>query len=172
MKTTLLVVGRTVEQHFITAINDYIQRTRRYLSFEMEVIPELKNTKSLSFEVQKEKEGELILKALQPGDVVVLLDEGGKEMRSIEFADYMKRKMNTVNKRLVFIIGGPYGFSPKVYEAAHEKLSLSRMTFSHQTGNQLLLLYRTDNLRGIGSRQSKRFRYLAGSELWRIQQGT
>ena len=81
MKTTLLVVGRTVEQHFITAINDYIQRTRRYLSFEMEVIPELKNTKSLSFEVQKEKEGELILKALQPGDVVVLLDEGGKEMR-------------------------------------------------------------------------------------------
>ena len=123
MKTTLLVVGRTVEQHFITAINDYIQRTRRYLSFEMEVIPELKNTKSLSFEVQKEKEGELILKALQPGDVVVLLDE---------FADYMKRKMNTVNKRLVFIIGGPYGFSPKVYEAAHEKLSLSRMTFSHQ----------------------------------------
>ena len=74
MKTTLLVVGRTVEQHFITAINDYIQRTRRYLSFEMEVIPELKNTKSLSFEVQKEKEGELILKALQPGDVVVLLE--------------------------------------------------------------------------------------------------
>ena len=121
---TLLVVGRTVEQHFITAINDYIQRTRRYLSFDMEVIPELKNTKSLSADVQ--------LKALQPGDVVVLLDEGGKEMRSIEFADYMKRKMNTVNKRLVFIIGGPYGFSPKVYEAAHEKLSLSRMTFSHQ----------------------------------------
>ena len=132
MKTTLLVVGRTVEQHFITAINDYVQRTKRYLSFEMEVIPELKNTKSLSMEVQKEKEGELILKALQPGDVVVLLDEGGKEMRSIEFADYMKRKMNTVNKRLVFIIGGPYGFSQKVYEAAHEKMSLSRMTFSHQ----------------------------------------
>ena len=90
MKTTLLVVGRTVEQHFITAINDYVQRTKRYLSFEMEVIPELKNTKSLSMEVQKEKEGELILKALQPGDVVVLLDEGGKEMRSIEFADYVR----------------------------------------------------------------------------------
>ena len=92
MKTTLLVVGRTVEQHFITAINDYVQRTKRYLSFEMEVIPELKNTKSLSMEVQKEKEGELILKALQPGDVVVLLDEGGKEMRSIEFADYMSAR--------------------------------------------------------------------------------
>ena len=97
MKTTLLVVGRTVEQHYISAISDYIQRTQRYITFDMEVIPELKNTKSLSMEVQKEKEGELILKALQPGDVVVLLDEHGKEMRSLEFAEYMKRKMNTVN---------------------------------------------------------------------------
>ena len=88
MKTTLLVVERTVEQHYITAINDYIQRTKRYITFDMEVIPELKNTKSLSMEVQKEKEGELILKALQPGDVVVLLDEHGKEMRSLEFAEY------------------------------------------------------------------------------------
>ena len=100
MKTILLVVGRTVEQHYITAINDYIQRTKRYITYDMEVIPELKNTKSLSMEVQKEKEGELILKSLQPGDVIVLLDEHGKEMRSLEFADYMKRKMNTVNKRL------------------------------------------------------------------------
>lgn len=132
MKTILLVVGRTVEAHFQTAINDYVQRTKRYLTFEMEVIPELKNTKSLSVETQKEKEGDLILKALQPGDVVVLLDEGGKEMRSVEFADYMKHKMNTVNKRLVFVVGGPYGFAPKVYTAAHEKMSLSRMTFSHQ----------------------------------------
>lgn len=132
MKTILLVVGKTVEPHFVTAIGDYVQRTKRYLSFDLEVIPELKNTKSLSEEVQKEKEGDLILKALQPGDVVVLLDEGGKEMRSLEFADYMKHKMNTVNKRLVFVIGGPYGFAPKVYAAAHEKMSLSRMTFSHQ----------------------------------------
>ena len=83
-------------------------------------------------EVQKEKEGELILKALQPGDVVVLLDEHGKEMRSLEFAEYMKRKMNTVNKRLVFVIGGPYGFSPAIYALAKEKVSLSKMTFSHQ----------------------------------------
>ena len=132
MKTTLIVVGRTVEPHFVTAIADYTQRTRRYLSFDIEVIPELKNTKSLTAEVQKEKEGDLILKALQPGDVVVLLDEGGKEMRSMEFAEYMRQKMNTVNRRLVFIIGGPYGFAPKVYAAAHEKLSMSRMTFSHQ----------------------------------------
>ena len=132
MKTILLVVGKTIEPHFAAGISDYVKRIGRYLTFDMEVIPELKNTRNLTEEVQREKEGELILKALQPGDTVVLLDEGGKEMRSIEFADYMKRKMNTVNKRLVFIIGGPYGFSPKVYAAAQEKISLSRMTFSHQ----------------------------------------
>lgn len=99
-------------------------------------------------EVQKEKEGELICKAFQPGDVIVLLDEGGKEMRSIEFADYMKRKMNTVNKRLVFVIGGPYGFSPKVYQAAHEKMSLSKMTFSHQMVRLIFVeqLYRAMNI--------------------------
>ena len=83
-------------------------------------------------EQQKEKEGEAILKALQPGDVVVLLDEHGKEFRSIEFANWIERKMHTVNKRLVFIIGGPYEFSPSVYQAAQEKISLSKMTFSHQ----------------------------------------
>ena len=122
MKFTLLVVGRTVEKHYITAINDYVERTKHYVSFDMEVIPEQ----------QKEKEGEAILKALQPGDVVVLLDEHGKEFRSIEFANWIERKMHTVNKRLVFIIGGPYGFSPSVYQAAQEKISLSKMTFSHQ----------------------------------------
>lgn len=132
MKTTLLVVGRTVEKHYITAINDYIERTKHFMSFDMEVIPELKNTKSLSMEQQKEKEGELILKALQSGDVVVLLDEHGKEMRSVEFANYIEKKMINVNKRLVFIIGGPYGFSEKVYQTAHEKISMSKMTFSHQ----------------------------------------
>lgn len=132
MKTVLLVVGRTVEPHFITAINDYVQRTRRYLSFELEVIPELKNTRNLSTDVQKEREADLILKAMQPGDVVVLLDEGGQEMRSVEFADWMKHKMNTVSRRLVFVVGGPYGFAKRIYDVAHEKLSLSRMTFSHQ----------------------------------------
>ncbi len=148
MKIILLVVGRTVEQHFITAINDYVQRTKRYIPFQMEVIPELKNTKNSSMEQQKEREGELICKALQPGDVTVLLDEGGKELRSIEFADYMKHKMNTVNKRLVFIIGGPYGFSEKVYQAADEKLSLSRMTFSHQMIRLIFVeqLYRAMNI--------------------------
>lgn len=132
MKTVLIAVGRTVEQHYITAINDYIQRTKHFIPFEMEVIPELKNTKSLSVEQQKEKEGELICKSLQPGDVVVLLDEGGKEFRSVDFALWIEKKLSTVNKRLVFVIGGPYGFSPKVYQIAHEKISLSKMTFSHQ----------------------------------------
>ena len=132
MKTTLLVVGRTVEKHYITAINDYIERTKHFISFEMEVIPELKNTKNLSMDQQKEKEGELICKALQPGDVIVLLDEHGKDMRSVEFAAYMEKKMANVNRRLVFMIGGPYGFSEKVYQLAHEKISMSKMTFSHQ----------------------------------------
>ena len=148
MKIILLVVGRTVEQHFITAINDYVQRTKRYIPFQIEVIPELKNTKNSSMEQQKEREGELICKALQPGDVIVLLDESGKELRSIDFADYMKHKMNTVNKRLVFIIGGPYGFSEKVYQTAYEKLSLSRMTFSHQMIRLIFVeqLYRGMNI--------------------------
>lgn len=132
MKTTLIVVGRTVEKHYIAAINDYIERTKHFISFDMEVIPELKNTKNLTEEQQKEKEGELICKSLQPGDVVVLLDEHGKEMRSVEFARWMERKLANVNKRLVFIIGGPYGFSQKVYDTAQEKISMSKMTFSHQ----------------------------------------
>ena len=120
MKFTLLVVGRTVEKHYITAINDYVERTKHFISFDMEVIPELKNTKNLSMEQQKEKEGELILKALLPGDVVVLLDEHGKEFRSVEFANWIERKMHTVNKRLVFIIGGPYGFAPKIYDVTKD----------------------------------------------------
>ena len=131
MKFTLLVVGKTVEKHYITAINDYTERVKHYIPFDIEVIPELKNTKNLSTDQQKEKEGELILKALQPGDVPVLLDEHGKEFRSIEFAAWIERKMHTA-KRLVFIIGGPYGFSPAVYRTAQEKISLSKMTFSHQ----------------------------------------
>ena len=132
MKITLLVVGKTVEKHYIAAISDYLERTKHYIPFEMEVIPELKNTKNLSMEQQKEKEAEMILKAIQPGDYVTLLDEHGKEFRSIEFAQWVEKKMHTVNKRLVFIIGGPYGFSQAIYNIALEKISLSKMTFSHQ----------------------------------------
>ncbi len=132
MKTTLLVVGKTVEKHFVKAIEEYLKRTQRYLAFDIQVIPELKNTKSISEEQQKEKEADLILKELQPSDHVVLLDEHGKEFKSIQFADWMQNKMINVNKRLIFIIGGPYGFSPRIYDVAQEKISLSKMTFSHQ----------------------------------------
>ena len=132
MRFTLLVVGRTVDSNYISLIEDYIGRLKHYTSFDMEVIPELKNTKSLSNEVQKEKEADLILKAVQPVDTVVLLDEHGKEFRSIEFSQWIEKKMNVVNKRAVFIIGGPYGFSQRIYDIASEKISLSKMTFSHQ----------------------------------------
>lgn len=133
MKIVLLVVGRTTSPHFIAAIDDYVQRLRRYLpSFAIEVVPELRNTRNLNFDLQKEKEAESLQKALQPADTIILLDEGGREMRSTEFAGYLRQKMNTVPRRLVFVIGGPYGFAPQIYDLAHEKISLSRMTFSHQ----------------------------------------
>ena len=132
MKATLILVGKTVDKRFAELISEYTNRLKHYISFEINIIPELKNTKSLTFEQQKSSEAELIIKNLQPSDYVVLLDEHGKEMRSVEMADWMKRKMNTINKRIVFIIGGPYGFSQKIYDIAHEKLSMSKMTFSHQ----------------------------------------
>lgn len=132
MKVALIVVGRTVNQHIVELINDYASRVKHYINFDITVIPELKNTKNLSTDQQKQQEGELILRQLQQGDYMVLLDEHGKEMRSIEFSKYMEKKMQTVSKRLVFVIGGPYGFSPDVYAKTNDKLSLSQMTFSHQ----------------------------------------
>ncbi len=132
MKIALLVVGKTVNKHFVELIDDYAGRLKHYVGFELQVIPDLKNTKNLSESQQKQMEGEMILKAVQPGDVVVLLDEHGKEFRSIELSKWMEQKMQVVSKRLVFVIGGPYGFSDDVYAAAREKLSLSKMTFSHQ----------------------------------------
>lgn len=131
MKTLLLQVGKTVDKHLAACINDYADRIGHYIPFEICTIPELKNTKALSEEQQKEREGELILKQLQSGDMVVLLDEHGKEWRSIEFATWLGKKQQSV-RRLVFVIGGPYGFSQAVYGRCDEKLSLSRMTFSHQ----------------------------------------
>ncbi len=132
MKIALLVIGKTDASYFIESINEYKNRLVHYIPFEMLVIPDIKNVKNLSEIQQKEKEGELILKALQPGDYLVLLDEKGKEFTSTQFATYLEKKMHTVPKRLVFVIGGPYGFSSSVYQAASEKISLSKMTFSHQ----------------------------------------
>lgn len=132
MKISLIVIGKTDASYFVDAINEYKNRLVHYIPFEMEVIPDIKNVKNLREEQQKEKEGELILKMLQPGDYLVLLDEHGKSYTSMEFATYLERKMHVVSKRLVFVIGGPYGFSEAVYKAASEKISLSKMTFSHQ----------------------------------------
>jgi ribosomal RNA large subunit methyltransferase H len=131
MKTILILVGKTQNKIFKVGIDDYVNRIEHYMPFSITTIPELKNTKSLSEEQQKQKEGELILKEIQPSDTVVLLDEHGSEFRSIEYANWMKQKQNT-SRRLVFVIGGPYGFSSDVYARANEKISLSRMTFSHQ----------------------------------------
>ena len=131
MKTILILVGKTTDKHFQAGITDYVERIGHYMPFELVTIPELKNTKSLTEEQQKTAEGELILKQLQASDTVVLLDEHGKEFRSIDFARWLEQKRNTA-RRLVFIIGGPYGFSPAVYARANEQLSLSKMTFSHQ----------------------------------------
>ena len=131
MKTILVLVGRTVDKHFEAGINDYVARIGHYMPFELVTIPELRNTKNLSEEQQKTAEGELILKQLQAQDTVVLLDEHGKELRSMEFARWLEQKRNTA-RRLVFVIGGPYGFSEAIYARANEQLSLSRMTFSHQ----------------------------------------
>ena len=144
MKITLLVVGRTVDNNITAGIQDYTQRVSHFTQFDISVIPELKNAKKLSEAQQKEQEGEMILKSLQPGDRIVLLDEGGKEYRSTEFAAWIEHMQNISTKRLVFIVGGPYGFAPKVYDAAHEKISLSKMTFSHQMIRLLFIeqLYR------------------------------
>ncbi len=131
MKTLLILVGKTTDRHFQAAIGDYVERIGHYMPFEVVTIPELKNTKNLTEEQQKAAEGELILKQLQPQDTVVLLDEHGSELRSVELAQWLEQKRNT-SRRLVFVIGGPYGFSPAVYSRANEQLSLSRLTFSHQ----------------------------------------
>ncbi len=131
MKTTLILVGKTTNKHITACINDYVERIGHYMPFELITIPELKNTKNLSEEQQKEREGELILKQVQPQDILVLLDEHGQEFRSIEFASWIQKKQQTV-RRLVFVIGGPYGFSSAVYQRGNEKISLSKMTFSHQ----------------------------------------
>lgn len=131
MKTLLLLVGKTTDKHFQASINDYVERIGHYMPFELVTIPELKNTKHLSEQQQKVAEGELILRQLQPQDTVVLLDEHGRELRSVELAQWLQQKQATA-RRLVFVIGGPYGFSPAVYTRAQEQLSLSKLTFSHQ----------------------------------------
>jgi len=132
VKITLLLVGKTTESYLNQAIEEYLKRLRRYVAFEISVIPELKNAKNMSFDQQKEREGVAILNAIEPSDDVVLLDEKGAQYSSVEFASLLEKKGLSSVKRLVFVVGGPYGFSGDVYNRANGKLSLSRMTFSHQ----------------------------------------
>lgn len=128
----MFFTGKTTGRLFQEAIADYQGRLSHYIPFSIEEIPDLKNVRNLSEEQQKEREADMLFERMQPGDVLVLLDEKGKEFTSREFSQYLEQKMQTVAKRLVFVIGGPYGFSPRVYEAAQGKISLSKMTFSHQ----------------------------------------
>ncbi len=132
MKITLLAIGKTGAKYLQEGIEQYNKRIGHYVPFEFKILPDVKTTKSLTPEKQKEMEGDIFMSAIQTGDVIVLLDERGKEMTSREFANYLDKKMVTVAKNLIFIIGGPYGFSKAMYDRANEKLSLSKMTFSHE----------------------------------------
>lgn len=131
MKITLLVVGKTTDSRLSSLMEEYISRLKHYVPFELVVIPDLKNTKALSEEQIKTAEGEAILRYLTPSMDVVLLDEHGREFRSIEYAEWLQKKMGS-GKDLTLVIGGPYGFSEAVYARANGKVSFSRMTFSHQ----------------------------------------
>lgn len=132
MRIKLLVIGKTDDRNLNELISVYQKRLQHYISFQLEVIPDLKNAKNLSKDQQKEKEGELILSKIQNTDQMILLDEKGKEYRSLEFAQFLQKKMNSGIKQLVIVIGGPYGFSQEVYKKAMGKVSFSKMTFSHQ----------------------------------------
>lgn len=132
MNIKLLAIGKTDDKNLQTLIEQYQKRLSFYVKFDLEIIPDIKNVKNLSENQQKEKEGELILSKLTPTDELVLLDENGKTFSSIGFSEYLQKKMNSGIKTLVFVIGGPYGFSDEVYQKANGKVSLSQMTFSHQ----------------------------------------
>ncbi len=132
MTIRLIAIGKTDNTELQNLIADYVKRLGHYIKFELDVIPDLKNAKNLSEEQQKQKEGELILKKITTSDVLVLLDEKGKQFSSKEFANALQKRMNSGIKKLIFTIGGPYGFSHEVYSRANQKISLSKMTFSHQ----------------------------------------
>ncbi len=132
MKITLLAIGKTNAHYLQTGIEQYTKRLSHYIPFELKILPDVKTTKALTTDRQKELEGEIFLSAIGQGDWVTLLDEKGKEYTSRDFANYIDRKMISIPKNLIFVIGGPYGFSNAMYDRANEKLSLSKMTFSHE----------------------------------------
>jgi 23S rRNA (pseudouridine1915-N3)-methyltransferase len=132
MTIKLIAIGKTDNTDLQSLMDDYIKRLGFYIKFSIDIIPDIKNVKNLSEEQQKQKEGELILSKLSATDILILLDENGKQFDSVNFSDYLQKHMNSGIKQLVFAIGGPYGFSKDVYNKSNGKLSLSKMTFSHQ----------------------------------------
>ena len=132
MKIILLFIGKTDETYLETGIEKFVKRLEHYIPFELKVIPDIKNRKTLSEEQQKKMEGDLILAQLTSGDDMILLDENGKTFTSRNYSQWLEHQLATGCKRLFFVIGGPYGFSPEVYAKAKSKISLSEMTFSHQ----------------------------------------
>lgn len=132
MNIKLLCIGKTDDRELQSLIDRYAQRLNHYVKFTLEIIPDIKNAKNLSEDQQKQKEGEHILKKLGAQDQLILLDEGGKTFDSVSFSGFLQKKMNSGIKTLVLVVGGPYGFSEDVYNQATGKISLSKMTFSHQ----------------------------------------
>ena len=132
MNIKLIAIGKTDNKNLQALIDEYTKRLGFYIKFDLDVIPYIKNVKNLSESEQKMKEGQLILSKLTPTDQLILLDENGKEFNSVGFSDFLQKKMNSGIKTLVFVIGGPYGFSEEVYQKAQGKVALSQMTFSHQ----------------------------------------
>ena len=132
MKIVLLSVGKTDNLQFAQLIDEYRKRVNFYIPFDIQIVPDIKNRKTISEKEQKTAEGMFLLKCLMPTDQVVLLDDKGKQYSSTEFALYLEKKNQIVPKRLVFVVGGPYGFSQKIYDVANEKMSLSKMTYTHQ----------------------------------------
>ncbi|MEM8999317.1 MAG: 23S rRNA (pseudouridine(1915)-N(3))-methyltransferase RlmH [Bacteroidota bacterium] len=132
MDIIVLAIGKTDNPQLSALMQDYENRLKRYISFKFMTIPDIKNRKVLSEKVQKEKESQLLLHQIQPADFLALLDEKGKQSSSREFSAYLQKRMNSGIKKLVFVIGGPYGFGQELHQRSNDRLSLSKMTFSHQ----------------------------------------
>lgn len=132
MKIKLILIGKTVDKNLIKLIDEYQNRLKHYIPFEEIVIPELKNTKKMTIEQQKEKETELIFTKISSADDLILLDENGETFTSVKFSKFLEKKILSSSKSIVFVVGGAYGFSNKLYERANMLISLSAMTFSHQ----------------------------------------
>jgi 23S rRNA (pseudouridine1915-N3)-methyltransferase len=144
MKIKILFIGKENLEELQAASQGYFTKINSYNNFEMEAIPYLKSTKSLSIEIQKKQEGELFLKKITPQDIVVLLDECGKEFSSVQFSQFIQQRLNSGCKNVLFLIGGAYGFSEELFQRAHFSISMSKMTFPHKLARLLFMeqLYR------------------------------